>query len=425
MGLAAAVSVLAAPAQTVGSREQDPLPLAAASAILVDEDSGRILYQKNPDQVMVPASLAKLMTLHLVYQKLEDRTISRSDIVTLYPSAWADHQAPGSTVMNLGPGQIVTVEELMLGAAIMSGNDAATALAEYVAGSTSAFVAMMNDEARFMGYRTMHFVDPAGVDPANRVTAREFADFCRRYIALHPEALPELHAQREFEYPLAQNMPGVRLARLETKKQYNGNWLVWDGIGVDGLKTGHLDNENFTAAITARRDGMRLIAVLLGVPGTSLADGARRRTADSVALLTYGFHSFSPVVLDLPSLPPVRVWKGGAPSVAVRAEGPVRLTLRPEERDQLTYMVLASTPLVAPVYKGQKVGDLVYSVGADEVARLPLYATRDVTGAGPVRWTWDSIVLGLTAFVENARAATQTAMESLRPTTVVAGRTSP
>lgn len=424
-GLASTVALAAGPAQTVGSADRDPLPLSATSAILIDEGSGRVLYQKNPDQAMVPASLAKLMTLHIVYQKLEDRTISRTDVVTLSPRAWADHQAPGSTVMNLGPGQIVTVEELMMGAAIMSGNDAATALAEYVAGSASAFVRMMNDEARFMGYRTMHFVDPSGVEPGNRVTAREFADFCRRYIALHPEALAELHSQREFDYPLPQNMPGVRPARLETKKQYNGNWLVWDGIGVDGLKTGHLDNDNFTAAITARRGGMRLIAVLLGVPGTTLADGGRRRTEDSLNLLSYGFRSFGPVDLDLPDLPPARVWKGAEGSVPVQASGPVHLTLRPEELDELTYMVLQRSPLIAPVYRGQKVGDLVYSAGTEEVARIPLLATQDVSGAGPLRWTWDSIVLGLSAFLENTRAVSETAMDSLRPTTVVAGRTLP
>ena len=167
----------------------------------------------------------------------------------------------------------------------------------------------------------MHFTDPAGVDQDNRVTAREFADFCRRYIALHPEALEELHSLREFDYPLPQNMPGARRARLETKKQYNGNWLVWDGIGVDGLKTGHLDDENFTAAITARRGGMRLIAVLLGVPGSSLTDGARNRTDDSMALLTWGFRSFTTIDLDAPTLPAARVWKGELREIQVEPAG--------------------------------------------------------------------------------------------------------
>jgi D-alanyl-D-alanine carboxypeptidase (penicillin-binding protein 5/6) len=408
---------------TTGHSPNDPLPLSARSAILIDEASGRVLYQKNPDQPMVPASLAKLMTLHIVYQKLADRTISRSDVVTLSTNAWAVHQAPGSTLMNLGPGQIVTVQELMLGAAIMSGNDAATALAEYTAGSTAAFVRMMNDEARFMGYQTMHFADPAGVSPDNRVTAREFADFCRRYIELHPEALRELHSQREFDYPLPQNMPGVRRARLETKKQYNGNWLVWDGIGVDGLKTGHLDDENFTAAITAQRGGTRLIAVLLGVPGRGLSDGARRRTEDSVTLLSWGFRGFATVDLDAPSLPAVRVWKGAASAVAVQPANPVRLTLRRDERDDLTLMALARTPLVAPVYKGQAVGDLVYSAGSEDVGRIPLLAAEDVSPAGPLRWAWDSLLLGFAAVGQDGASALQSALAALHPGAVVSAGT--
>lgn len=408
---------------TTGHPPNDPLPLSARSAVLIDEASGRVLYQKNPDQAMVPASLAKLMTLHIVYQKLADRTISRSDVVTLSTNAWADHQAPGSTLMNLGPGQIVTVQELMLGVAVASGNDAATALAEYTAGSTAAFVRMMNDEARFMGYESMYFTDPAGVNEDNRVTAREFADFSRRYIQLHPEALRELHSQREFDYPLPQNLPGVRRARLETKKQYNGNWLVWDGIGVDGLKTGHLDDENFTAAITAQRGGTRLIAVILGVAGRGLADGARRRTEDSVTLLSWGFRGFATVNLDTPSLPAVRVWKGAARAVAVQPSDPVRLTLSQEERDNLTFMALARSPLVAPVYKGQAVGDLVYAAGAEEVGRIPLLAAEDVPAAGPFRWTWDSLLLGLTSIAQDGAAALQSALAALHPGAVVSAGT--
>jgi len=281
---------------------------------------------------------------------------------------------------------------------------------------------MMNDEARFMGYSTMHFTDPAGVGEDNRVTAREFADFCRRYIDLHPGALEELHSLREFDYPLPQNMPGMLRARLETKKQYNGNWLVWDGIGVDGLKTGHLDDENFTAAITARRGNMRLIAVLLGVPGTSLTEGARHRTDDSMTLLTWGFRNFTAVDLDTPTLPAVRVWEGEAREVPVETAGPVQLIVRPEEEQKLTYMVLARSPLVAPVYKGQQVGDLVYSAGTEEVGRIALLAAADVERGGVLRRAWDGIVLGLSALLENTSAAAHAARDTLHSTTRVSAR---
>ncbi len=141
-----------------------------------------------------------------------------------------------------------------------------------------------------------------------------------------------------------------------------------------------------------------------------------------MALLSYGFRGFSTVDLDAPSVPGVRVWKGAAAAVAVQPAGAVRLTLRAEERDSLTFMALARTPLVAPVYKGQVVGDLVYSAGTEEVGRIPLLAAEDVAGAGPLRWAWDSIRLGLSAFGQEGASVLQAALASLRPTSVVSAR---
>ena len=362
--------------------------------------SGRILYERNADQPFVPASLAKLMTLHIVYEKLADRTISRNDVVGLTANAWANNQAPGSSLMNLGPGQIVTVEELMKGVAIASGNDAATALAEYVSGSSADFVRRMNEEARFLGYSVTHFTDPAGVRDDNKVTAREFANFCRRYIALHPEALKELHSLREIEYPLAQNFPDGRLFPKRTKKQYNANFLVWDDYGVDGLKTGHLDDDNFTAAITARRGDMRLIAVLLGVSAHSLDEGARKRSDDGMALLSYGFRNFTTFELDPPTLPPVHVWKGETQDLEIQAAAPIRLTARSAEIDRLAYSVLLSAPLIAPIMQGQKVGELLYTAGTEEIGRIPLVAASGVDGAGLLRRLWDTMVLGFISVVD-------------------------
>jgi serine-type D-Ala-D-Ala carboxypeptidase (penicillin-binding protein 5/6) len=422
LAVSAPVSSAAAPVQSAPSSPGDPLPLAARAAILVDAATGRVLYEHNADQPFVPASLAKLMSLHIIYQELEDGTIKRSDVVSLSRNAWADHQVPGSSLMNLGPGQIVTVEELMKGMAVASGNDAAVALAEYVAGSAAAFVARMNDEARFMGYTTLHFTDPAGVRTDNSVTAREFADFCRRYVALHPEALSELHSVREFDYPLAQNLP-LGVNGPATKKQFNGNYLVGDWLGVDGLKTGHLDDRNFTAAITARRGGTRLIAVLLGVPGRGLKDGSRARAEDGVKLLTYGFRSWSTITLDPPPLPPVRVWKGAAGSVPVQPQGPVQVTARPDETAALTYSVLLETPVSAPVLRGRKLGDIVYSAGSVEIARVPLVAGADVDAAGPLRRLWDSMLLGLSTAADWARGVAGAVLDTVAPQAVAsAGR---
>ncbi len=214
----AALPLAARPRSTADGRPAAAFVLHARSAILIDQITGRVLFEHNADQALVPASLAKLMSLHIVFEKLEERSIHRDDVVAITSNAWADNQAPGSSLMDLGPGQIVTVEELMKGMAVASGNDAATALAEYVAGSTEKFVRLMNEEASFMGYSVTRFTDPSGVGAGNLTTAREFADFCRRYITAHPEALEELHSLREFDYPLPQNMADGRLTPGDDEK---------------------------------------------------------------------------------------------------------------------------------------------------------------------------------------------------------------
>ncbi len=299
----------------------DPAPpsLGARSAILVDQATGRVLYERNADEPFVPASLAKLMALHIVWEKLEDRSIRPDDVVFITTRALAANQEPGSSLMYLEPGQVVTVMDLMRGTAIASGNDAATALAEYAAGSVAKFVRLMNDEARWLGYRTMRFADPAGLSRDNVVTAREFADFCRRYIEWHPQALTEVHSLREFFYPLPRNLPVGSSLFLRSYRVYNPNYLVWDPFGVDGLKTGHLDDENFTAALTAQRGDTRLIAVLLGIPGRGLTEGAKNRSRDGMALFSWGFRTYATVRLATPHLDPIRVWKGEQAAGRARA----------------------------------------------------------------------------------------------------------
>ena len=422
-GLASA-GLWARQVEMVDSRLPTEFSLHARSAILIDQVTGRVLFEYNADQPFVPASLAKLMSLHIVFEKLEERTIHRGDVVAITSNAWAGNQAPGSSLMDLGPGQIVTVEELMKGMAVASGNDAATALAEYVAGSTKKFVRLMNDEARFLGYTVTHFTDPSGVGPGNVTTAREFADFCRRYISAHPEALEELHSLREFDYPLPQNMVDGRLTPV-TRRQYNPNFLVWDAFGVDGLKTGHLDDDNFTAAITARRGDMRLIAVLLGVSGKTLDDGSRNRAEDGMNLLWYGFRNFTTRELEPPSLPSIRVWKGESGEVAIAPRDPIHVTARLGEWEKLAYAVDVRTPVVAPVTRGERIGSLLYMAGNTEIARIPLYATATVEPAGFVRRAWDSALLGLSSIFGGRTASLRTTFDSLPPQVLLSAENAP
>jgi serine-type D-Ala-D-Ala carboxypeptidase (penicillin-binding protein 5/6) len=389
LALAAAAALPAGAAAAIRA----PAGLKARAAILVDQATGRVLYQKNADQPFVPASLAKLMALHIVWEKLENRSIRPDDVVFITSRAFASSQEPGSSLMRLEPGQVVTVMDLVRGTAIASGNDAATALAEFAAGSVQKFVGLMNDEARWLGYSTMRFVDPAGLSRDNVVTAREFADFCRRYVEWHPQALAEVHSLREFYYPLPRNIPAGSSPFVRSSRVYNPNYLVWDPFGVDGLKTGHLDDGNFTAALTARRGDTRLIAVLLGIPGDGLTEGAKNRSADGMALFSWGFRSYSTVRLPSPPLDPVRVWKGERDSVAVQPEQPLAVTVSAAEKDRIVTSLVFPSPLVAPVTRGQRVGELVLSAGGAEVGRVPLAAADAVAGAGPLKKAWHSLRL--------------------------------
>jgi len=269
----------------------------------------------------------------------------------------------------------------------------------------------MNEESQFMGYTVTHYEDPAGVGPDNRVTAREFADFCRRYIELHPEALGELHSLREFDYPLARNMPDGRLPPRGTRRTYNHNGLVWDNLGVDGLKTGRFDGENFTAAITAQRGETRLIVVLLGVPGRSLIEGARNRSEDGATLLTYGFTTYSTVELDPPRLAQIGIWRGAVRRLAVAVGAPVRLTVSESERANLQGVLEITGPVVAPISRGQQVGEIVYSALGGEVGRVPVVADADVPGAGPVRQAWDWLVMGVSSLVGSPPRGERTVLD--------------
>jgi D-alanyl-D-alanine carboxypeptidase (penicillin-binding protein 5/6) len=389
--------IWALPAAGSESPEGVPFKLEARAAVLMDQTTGRVLYEHNADEPMIPASLAKLMTLHLVYEKLAERSISLQDVVTISTNAWALKQAPGSSLMLLEPGHIVTVEELMKGMMVSSGNDAATALAEYVAGSKEKFVRLMNEECRWMGYRNMRFTDPAGVEPTNAVSARDFADFCRRYIELHPESLDQLLSVREFEYPQPWNVPETwpesRKQSIKPVKQYNPNFMVWNGI--DGLKTGHLDEENFTAAITMKRGDTRLIAVILGVSGKTLDEGYRQRATDTLTLLGYGLRTYSTIAPDLPALRNLRVWQGERDSVGIEALRPLQVTVSPAERDEITYSLEIPESAVAPVQRGQRLGYLVFHSGETEIARYELQASETVEAAGIVKRVWDALIMGV------------------------------
>ncbi len=389
---------LAAPAQAAPA-----LDLEARAAVLLEFTTGQVLYAKNPDEPISPASLTKLMTLHLAFKRIEAGQMSFDDLVEVSRNAWAAN-FPDSSLMFLEPGDKVTVGEIMKGIAIVSGNDAAVALAEHIGGTVENFVRMMNEEAQALGFKTFHFVDPHGLSPENKVTAREFAQFARLYIQLHPEALEMLHSQKEFSYPQYENLSDARKAVTSPEAhrpitQQNRNGLLWTYEGVDGLKTGYVDEAGFNLAVTAKRGDMRLIGVLLGVQASSIPEGTAKREAEGAALLSWGFNNFVTVQPQMPEVKPVRVWKGAANEVNLEpAGGTLTLVLEKGQEASLTASVRQEESVIAPVSKGQKLGEVIFAADGREIARVDLVAAEEVRLGNFFKRLWDSLRLWIHGF---------------------------
>jgi D-alanyl-D-alanine carboxypeptidase (penicillin-binding protein 5/6) len=274
-------------------RNTDDLPeLFARAAIVIEEETGQVLYAKNERQVIPPASLTKLMTLHLIYKAIDEGRFTRESLVPVSSRADFENQPYGSSVMLLSEGNNVTLYEIMLGLAIPSGNDAAVAAAEAVGGSVENFVEAMNAEARRLGMNDTVFTDPAGIDDNNKTTAYDFALFCRYYLSRHPYAIEELHTVEKFSYPLPGNW-GEASVRWAPYTFVNHNVILQLYPYADGLKTGYIDESGYNLAATAIKDNMRLVAVILGVEAPGHTTGGNRRAEDGVKLFDYGFEHFS------------------------------------------------------------------------------------------------------------------------------------
>lgn len=369
----------------------DPPALHARAAILVEARTGAVLFEDHADEQIPPASLAKLMTLHIALDLIETGRLDPSRRVVPGADAWARNMPPRSSVMYLGPNQVVTVHQLIQGLVVDSGNDAAVELADQIAGSVTGFAALMNREAARLGYSAMRFVEPAGISAENRITAREYVDFCRHFVAVHPDALRDLFSMRELTYPLPENLMNGNNEKPIT--QENRNTLLGKYKGIDGLKTGYIDEAGYHIAATAEHGDMRLIAVVLGVPDVGGVSGAVLRTRESEALLDYGFANF--IVLrpahDEPL--PVRVWKGGQRSVLLApAFDPLVVVPRSREHGIRT-RIEQEQGVIAPVHAGQVLGHLVVQLDGAELTRFPLTAKADVPVGSILRRALDSLIL--------------------------------
>jgi len=361
----------------------------ARSAILLDYDSATVLFEHNADEIIPPASLTKVVGMHTVFEAVDRGEAALTDLVEVPEHAWARNMPRYSSLMFLGPDQEVTLEELVYGLAIPSGNDAAIAVAEHIADGVPEFVAQMNEEMRRLGLERTRFVEPSGLSPENQTTAREFLQFLYDYLERRPDALERFHALEEYAYPLDRNRsPGNG---EPTITQRNRNVLLREYDGADGIKTGYIPASRYNLAFSAERDGRRLIGVLLGVPGDTHLEGSAERARQAAALLDYGFEEFETVTLGHPDPEPVPVWFGSAPEAAVYPDDHDTVALPRGAIERLEGEIVLPREREAPLYADERLGEVRYSVAGVPVHTRALYVAETVERGPWWRVVWDHL----------------------------------
>ncbi len=343
----------------------------AKSYALMDARSGQFIATRNAHAHIEPASLTKLMTIYIVFDELAHHKIALTDKVPVSVKAWKT----GGSRMFIEPSKPVTVKQLLHGVITDSGNDATVALAEYIAGTPSTFATYMNQMAAHLGMTDTHFVNPDGLPaPQHYSSAHDLALLARAIIRDFPQYYG-LFAQKDFTYN------GIH--------QYNRNRLLWLDDSVDGLKTGHTKSAGFCLVASGKRDGMRLISVVIGTP----SDNAR--TQDSEALLNYGFRFYKTHQLFSPGKPlqKVRVWKGASTRVPVGVDRTIFVTAPRGHFKDLSTQAKVRAQLMAPISAHQRLGTLEVTLDGKVLQQAPLYALKAVPEGGLWNRLSDSVRL--------------------------------
>jgi D-alanyl-D-alanine carboxypeptidase (penicillin-binding protein 5/6) len=351
-----------------------PPGIVGHSWIVGDMSSGQVLTTEKADERVEPASLTKLMTAYLVYQALHDKKMSLEQQVNVSERAW---RAPGSR-MFIQPRRSVTVDELIRGMVVQSGNDACIALAEAVAGNEEVFVQMMNREAARLGMKNTKFVNATGLpNPQHYSTAQDLYLLASALIRDFPTEYAQYYSQKEFRY--------------NNITQPNRNRLLWLDPSVDGVKTGHTEAAGYCLIASSSRSGRRLLSVLLGSTSEST------RAQESQKLLNWGFQFFDSVKLHPAnqSVKGIEVWKGAAKEVKAGFRNDIVVTVPKGEAEKLKAELLTQQPLVAPVAQGQRVGTLRVSYEGKPMGEYPLVALEGVGVAGIFGRAWDTLRLWL------------------------------
>ncbi len=349
----------------------NPPEFDATSYFLVDFDSGRVLAENNPDEAVEPASITKLMTAYLVDKAIADGDVSLDEMVTISEKAW---RMKGSK-MFVEVGKQVSVEDLLKGLIIQSGNDASVALAEHIAGSESAFAGYMNHQAKLLGMTNTHYVNATGWPDENHYSsARDIAILTRAVIDEFPGSYRH-YKEREYTF--------------NKIRQFNRNRLLWRDDSVDGVKTGHTEAAGFCLVASAERDEMRLISVVLGTSSD------KARTQSSQSLLNYGFRYFDSHKLYRADevLQTARIWYGDREQVSMGVGKDIFITIPRGRYRDLDASMEIDREISAPVTRGQALGQVNIKLDDELILSEPIVAMQAVNEGSLIDRAMDSIKL--------------------------------
>ncbi|HEX5842093.1 MAG TPA: D-alanyl-D-alanine carboxypeptidase family protein [Pseudomonas sp.] len=366
-------------ASTVWANQQvvpAPPQLAAKSYVLLDAASGKVLVENNGDQRLPPASLTKLMTAYIATLEIRKGKIGEQDLVPISEHAWrTGGAASGGSTMFLPLNSQATVDDLLHGVIIQSGNDASIALAEYIAGSEDAFADMMNETAARLGMNNSHFMNATGLPhPEHYSSAHDMAILARAIINEDQEHYA-IYAQKEFFW--------------NNIKQGNRNLLLWRDKTVDGLKTGHTEEAGYCLVASAVREGARMITSVFGTVSE------QARAAETQKLLTYGFRFFETRTFykQGQELAQAQVWKGATRQLKAGLAADLTLTLPKGQLDKLQAGMTLNPQLVAPIAQGDVIGKVEVKLGEEVVHSADLIALEAIEEGSFFRRLWDSISL--------------------------------
>ncbi len=359
------------PAKGTGAAtELSPGQINARSAILMELSTGAVLFEQNADEPIEPASFTKIASLYLIFEGLQQGRIRLEDQVWISEAAWRT----GGSKMFVGIGTRVPLEELIKGIAVVSGNDACVAAAEHLSGSQDTFVDAMNRKAKELGMAHSRFLNPHGLPAEGQITtARDMAILDVSYLKHFPESL-RFHSLREYAY--------------NNIVQYNRNHLLLKDPSIDGLKTGYIAASGYHLSATSQRDGMRLVAVVMG------AVNPATREREALKLLNYGFRHYTLVqpFQEGQAVTTAKVWKGEKDEVALFPKERAAFLIPQSQKNLLRWEVRAPADLTAPVKAEQEAGELVFFVSNEPKRTVQLITREEIPLGGIFKRMWQSVI---------------------------------